>query len=80
MKYQIDSGELLVELDRTAIVDISVGDVIEVPHLKAEHEWREQDMQFVESNPDARIFVRFAAGSNGVYQGQGLVVVPEEVA
>jgi hypothetical protein len=78
MHYQIDTNEILVELDRSSIVDISIGDEIKTSVVDGTYKWKEQDAQFVESNPDARIFLRFAK-SEDLFTGKGLVVVPEEV-
>jgi hypothetical protein len=79
MNYQIDSDFILIELDRTAIVDISIGDQLDAASLNAFHIWTDQDMQFVESNPDARIFIRFEKASDNSFKGKGLIVVPHEV-
>jgi hypothetical protein len=78
MKYTIESAYILIELDRTSIVDISPGDQLESPNLNAKYMWSEQDMQFLESNPDARLFVKFEK-SGSSFEGKGLVIVPEEV-
>jgi hypothetical protein len=78
MKYQIDSDIILVEVDRSAIVDISPGDQLESENLKSSYTWTEQDMQFLESNPDARIFLKFAKSADSCI-GKGVVVLPQEV-
>ena len=79
MVYHIDSKDILIELDRTSIVDISIGDQLEASVIKGSYKWSEQDMQFLESNPDARIFIRFEKSSKNSFQGKGLVVMPQEV-
>jgi hypothetical protein len=78
MKYQIDSEYILIELDRSAIVDISPGDELESSNLEARYTWSEQDAQFMESNPDAKIFLKFEKASEG-FKGSGVVVVGQEV-
>jgi hypothetical protein len=78
MKYQLDSDFILIEVNRSTIVDISPGDELEAAGLGATYRWGEQDMQFLENNPDARIFLKFERISNS-FQGRGLVVVPQEV-
>ncbi len=78
MKYSVKSDVLLVELDRSEIMDIMPGDELEVSHLETTYTWTEQDRQFLESNPDARIFVKFDKAS-GTCEGRGVVVVPQEV-
>jgi hypothetical protein len=79
MVYSIESDIILIEVDRTLLVDISAGDVIKSNALsEAEYTWTEQDCQFQESNPDARIFVKFQK-SGKAFKGIGVVVVPEAV-
>jgi hypothetical protein len=78
MKYRIEPESVLMELDRSAIVDISPGDQLESSSLNASYAWTEQDMQFLESNPDARLFVRFEKDGSS-FKALGLVVVPQEV-
>jgi hypothetical protein len=78
MKYRIEPESVLMELDRSAIVDISPGDQLESLSLGALYKWTEQDMQFLESNPDARLFVRFEKDGDS-FKGLGLVVMPQEV-
>ena len=78
MKYRIEPESILMELDRSAIVDISPGDQLESESLGASYTWTDQDMQFLESNPDARLFVRFEQAGKS-FEAMGLVVVPQEV-
>ena len=78
MKYNIESEHVLIEVNRSLIVDISPGDELEAGSLSAVYTWTEQDMQFLESNPDARIFLRFERAGES-FHGKGLVVVPQEV-
>jgi hypothetical protein len=79
MVYKIESDIVLVEIDRTAVVDISAGDTLESATLpNAKYKWTEQDSQFLESNPDARIFIKFQ-NANNAFQGMGLILIPEAV-
>jgi hypothetical protein len=60
MVYQIESGSILLKIDRSLILDITPGDEIEVPGLSdKKYNWKHQDSQFLESNPDAEIFLMF---------------------
>lgn len=79
MQYTLTSNVVLLELDRTSILDISPGDAIS-PSLfpGAVYEWKEQDSQFVESNPDSRLLVRFEEKEKGRFTGTGLLVLPNE--
>ena len=80
MVYQLESNIILFEIDRTAIVDISIGDTIKACCLAdAEYTWTEQDSQFLESNPDARLFIKFSKEKDNTFQGLGVTVFPEEV-
>ena len=80
MVYELESNVILFEIDRTAIVDISTGDTIKACCLSdAEYTWTEQDAQFLESNPDARVFIKFSKEQGNKFQGLGLTVFPEAV-
>ena len=78
MKYLINSNIVLVELNRSEIMDINPGDELESKSLGATYTWTDQDMQFLESNPDARIFLKFEKGEKTCV-GKGVVVLPQEV-
>ena len=74
MVYELESNVILFEIDRTAIVDISTGDgAVDRAHVA------EQDAQFLESNPDARLFIKFSKEQGNKFQGLGLTVFPEAV-
>jgi hypothetical protein len=80
MVYELESNTVLFEIDRTAIVDISIGDKLQVCCLSdATYTWTEQDSQFMESNPDARLFISFKKNKDNTFQGTGVTVFPEEV-
>lgn len=80
MVYELDSNTVLFEIDRTAIVDISIGDVLKVCCLSdATYTWTEQDTQFMESNPDARLFIRFEQNGKNKFVGRGVTIIPHEV-
>lgn len=76
MTYEIDSSELLVQIDRSKILDITVGDTIAVSELsKAEYVWTEHDQQLLETNPDAELILKVARKQDGkAYQATGLIV------
>jgi hypothetical protein len=81
MVYELESNTVLFEIDRTAIVDISTGDELKVSCLAdATYTWTEQDSQFMESNPDARLFIKFQkGGKDNRFEGIGVTVFPQEV-
>ncbi|HLT75528.1 MAG TPA: hypothetical protein VKZ68_10585 [Ohtaekwangia sp.] len=80
MTYELGSNTVLFEIDRTALVDISAGDTVKVCCLSnAVYQWTEQDAQFMESNPDARLFIKFEHSGDNVFKGVGVTVIPQEV-
>lgn len=79
MTYEIQNDTLLFEIDRTEIVDISVGDLLQPKGFpKSVYAWSEQDSQFVEANPDARLFLKIQKIADDHYKGVGIVMMPEE--
>ena len=78
MLYEIQSDTMMFEIDRTAIVDISVGDSLWPKGFsKGLYTWTQQDSQFIESNPDARVFLKVQKTSGSDYKGIGIMVIPE---
>jgi hypothetical protein len=78
MTYKVEDDTVLFELDRRKIADISPGDVLQTSVLPGEYVWTEHDSQFVESNPEAHLFLKIKKASDSVFQGVGVVVIPEE--
>lgn len=78
MVYQVKGGSILVKMDRALILDITEGDEISVEGLDVEnYRWSPQDSQFVESNPDADIFLKFERTGEGAYRARSIEVRPE---
>ncbi len=70
MTYKLDGNELLLTLKRAEILDISVKDVITVAGFPGvQYEWKDQDRDFVENNPDADIFLEIERKKDGEYKG-----------
>lgn len=79
MTYEIQTDTIMFEIDRTEIVDISVGDFLQPKGFpKGLYTWTEQDSQFIESNPDARVFLKVKRISDSNYKGIGIMMIPEE--
>ena len=78
MIYQVEDDTVLFELDRRQIADISPGDVLKTTSFPGEYVWTEHDSQFVESNPEAHLFLKIRKSSESSFQGLGVVVIPEE--
>jgi hypothetical protein len=78
MTYEITSNMMLFEMDRTAIADIAIGDTLRAQDLPdAEYTWTLHDSQFLESNPDARLFLKVQKLSDKQYKGMGVMIIPE---
>jgi hypothetical protein len=79
MQYEIEPTALLYEIDRTKIVDVAIGDTLIIQgYQQLEHTWTEQDMQFMENNPDAPIFLKFQKKNGGQLVGHGVTVLTED--
>jgi hypothetical protein len=78
MVYEIGSNTMLFEVDRASIIDISVGDII---HARGFHDapytWKQQDSQFIESNPDAKVFLKIRRDTDGTCEAAGVTIVTE---
>jgi hypothetical protein len=75
MTYELDSRELLVQVDRSRIIDINIGDTLEVNGMSTPYLWSSQDQQLLESNPDAEILLRMEKNESAdTYQATGLVI------
>lgn len=80
MKYQIEDSVVLCEVDRRQIADINPGDVLEISNFPGgSYAWTEQDSQFMESNPEANVYLRMERKSGDKYVGQGILILPAEV-
>jgi hypothetical protein len=78
MTYEIKSNTMLFEMDRTAIADIAIGDVLKAQDLPdTEYTWTLHDSQFLESNPDARLFLKVQKVPGKNYRGVGVMIIPD---
>ena len=76
MTYEINGERVWYAIDRTKIVDISVGDTLSVKGLPdAHYVWNEQDQNFMENNPDADLFLEIEKGSEGQFKGGSIVLI-----
>ena len=79
MIYEIQNDTMMFEIDRREIVDISVGDFLQPKGFpKGLYTWTDQDSQFIETNPDARLFLKVQKLSDNNYKGIGIMMIPEE--
>ena len=75
MVYTVDSKRILCAVDRTKIIDISIGDTLQITALpKTNYVWKNQDSQFVENNPDKDIFIELEKTDSNNFHAVGIVV------
>ncbi|HYG18271.1 MAG TPA: hypothetical protein VD816_05050 [Ohtaekwangia sp.] len=75
MVYQVEGNIILFAFERAGILDISVGDVIQVKGFPGVHyTWTQHDMQLMESNPDEDIFIEVSRVGENQYKAKGLVL------
>jgi hypothetical protein len=80
MKYQVQDDTILFEIDRRLIADITPGDVLETQGFPGgNYTWTGQDSQFMESNPEANVYLRLEKASGNNYVGKGILIMPTEV-
>ena len=79
MMYQVEDNTIMFEIDRRKIADITPGDTLKTNVLSiGEYVWTEHDSQFVESNPDAHLFLKVRKDGGNNYKGLGVIVIPAE--
>jgi len=75
MIYKLEGDNMLFTIDRTKIIDISVNDKLEVKGFPgATHVWTEQDMEFIENNPDDDIYLQVERVSENKYRASGIML------
>lgn len=75
MRYAIPGNMILCPIDRTHIIDIAVGDVLELHEFPgANYEWTDQDREFVENNPDDDIYLQLEK-DNGLFHITGIFLM-----
>lgn len=73
MTYEIETGPMLVAISRAEILDISIGDSLQIRSFPETHyTWQQQDSELVENNPDADIFLRIEKTEDGQYHARGI--------
>ena len=76
MIYKIEGKTMLFAIDRTQIIDISVGDTLQINGLQgASHVWTEHDSEFMENNPDDDIFLQIERTAENKYKSVGIVLM-----
>lgn len=74
MQYTLDGSKIILEINRTDIVDISTGDVININGFEGvSYRWTEHDSDFMENNPDADIFLELER-RDGQYRATGILL------
>lgn len=73
MVYQLEGSAFLFEIDRSKIIDISPGDILEIKSLPGlQYTWTDQDREFVENNPDDDIFIWVEQSKDNAYKACGI--------
>jgi hypothetical protein len=77
MTYKLDGNNMLFAIDRTQIIDISVNDKLEVKGFPgAIHVWTDQDMEFIENNPDDDIYLQIERTADDRFRATGIMLKP----
>jgi hypothetical protein len=75
MTYELEGNNLLLQINRADIVDISVDDTITVKGFGGlVYKWTEHDREFVENNPDDDIFLEIESADNRKFRAVGIVL------
>lgn len=75
MTYELNDSNLLFDLDRTAIIDISPGDVITVKgYPGVEYVWTTHDLEFLENNPDDDIYLKVERTEGNLFRATGILL------
>jgi hypothetical protein len=78
MVYEVENESVWIEIDRTLILDISVGDQVTAKGFSdSSYTWTDQDAQFLENNPDARIFLNIERNVDNSFFAAGIKFFPE---
>ena len=75
MTYELEGNNLLFQINRADILDISINDTISVsgfPGLR--YKWTAHDSEFVENNPDDDIFLEVERVDDTKFRGIGIVL------
>jgi len=75
MTYQLNGNNLLFAISRTEIVDISTDDLITVDgYPGVSYAWTNQDMEFLENNPDDDIYLQVERVGDNQYRATGILL------
>ena len=75
MVYQVQGNVILFAFDRAGILDITVGDTIEVKGFTGvSYAWTQHDSDMVENNPDEDIFLEVTRLDDNTFKAVGLVI------
>jgi hypothetical protein len=75
MTYQLNGSTILLGINRTDILDISVNDTLSVDGFPGvNYQWTEQDSDFVENNPDDDIFLQIERVGDKQFKATGIVL------
>lgn len=73
MTYTLNGNSLLFAIDRTGIIDVAPGDIIQLNDFPgAEYTWTTHDSEFLENNPDDDIFLQVDRVGDNRYRATGI--------
>ena len=73
MDYHLNGKLMMIEMERSKIIDISSGDTITIDTLPGvSYTWTQQDTEFIENNPDDDIFLLIEEKSDKTYKACGI--------
>ena len=75
MTYRLKGDDILLAINRTEILDISVNDVISVEGFPGvNYVWTVHDREFMENNPDDDIFLQVRRVDGNKFKGAGILL------
>jgi hypothetical protein len=79
MVYKLEGNSIFFSIPRTAIIDISVGDVIEIKGFPgAQYVWTEQDADFFENNPEDDVYISVEKINEHLYKATDILLREED--
>jgi hypothetical protein len=73
MTYNIKGNPILIPIDRTQIIDITVNDVLTAEEFPgASHTWTKHDRELMEGNPDDDMFLQIEKIGPNAFKASGI--------
>jgi hypothetical protein len=73
MDYHLKGKAMMIEIERSQIIDISSGDTITIDSFPGvSYTWTQQDTEFIENNPDDDVFLLIEETADKNYKACGI--------